>query len=210
MITERIKPIYIFLFLAGVLFVITYGILNYTYNLNNPLIISKVPSDITLYIDDKKVDGSRTKLSSGIHLIKAEKDGFTSMETQQLIDDDTKYIPVALLPSSDEAKKWASDNQQLYLDQEALVGPSEEAATTQTDTSLVPKLPLSGTGYSIGYVLDPSDTSGKSVIITVHADPGYDNVAIRAIYDAGFDPASYTYLFSSGAGTIESAENADE
>lgn len=194
MLREIIKPIHIIIATVFVLGLILFAVIMKTYEAANPVVIKKVPSDATLLVDGKQINGGRTDLSNGTYTVKAERSGFNSTTFTTLITDDVKYIAVTLTPSSDEARKWAEDNQNAYLELERFVGSTTETSgqTLAAKNPIVTSLPLSDFSYSVGYVKDPKDTSGTSIILTVHALDGYWNAAIRSIYDAGYNPADYT------------------
>lgn len=196
MLIERIKPKYIIIVIISLFALTVVGVFNYTNTTSNPLLIRKIPTDAKLFIDGQAVDGGRTSLSNGLHQIKAEKEGFITLNIQMLVDENTKYIPIALAPNSDAAKKWVAENQRLYLDQEQLVGVDSESVTSNSEKDpFISSLPITTSNYSIGYKLDPSDPTGKSVIVTVKSVPGYNNAAIRAMYKAGHNPALYPVSF---------------
>lgn len=159
--------------------------------------ISKVPKDTRVFIDNKEVRGSKTNLPNGKYEVTGEKDGFEEFKETIMIDDFNRLVVVSLLPSSDEAKKWFEENNDLYLEQEKLV--SEQASTSTENIStvnpVIAVLPIDGYTYKIGYVLDQTDTSGRSIIVTIDTSNGYRNAAIGAIYKAGFDPAELSINF---------------
>lgn len=194
MLRDIIKPIHLMIagviILGIVLILVAVGFRDAV----DPVVIKKVPSDILVFIDGKEINGDRTSLKNGTYTVKAEKSGFATTTFTTLITDDVKYIAVALTPSSDEAKKWADNNQNAYLELERFVGSTTEASgkTLAAKNPIVTRLPLSDFSYSVGYIKDPKDSSGNSIIVTVRALDGYWNTAIRSIYNAGYDPADYS------------------
>ena len=198
MIRDKIKSKYIVISLALIAALAVFLIWRWVYIANNSVIISRVPSDAKLYVDGKEISGDRTSLSNGTYKVRAEKDGFYSYSDSVIIDDNSKYIAVALEPESSDATKWAKDNQDLYLQQESEFGAKsgEAGATVLNDNPIIDSLPIDGETYSVGYITDNNDKSGNSIIVTVHATSGYRNSAIKDIYNLGFDPADYQIQFS--------------
>ncbi len=190
MLFEKIKPVH--LIIAAVIVVLGIGLIvwNRVYQVSNPIIISKVPSDLKLYIDDKEVSGDRTSLSSGTYNIRGVKSGFADYSGQAVIDDNSKLITVALVAESDEAKAWAEKNADLYLDQESQTGQSigESGEQIVNKNPIIAQLPTSNGIYTVGYKINSADKSGQSVIITVNSSTGNYNAAIGSIYKLGYDP----------------------
>lgn len=184
------------LVLLGIL--VLFGILRGVYVQVNPISISKVPGDAKLYINDKEVWGDHANLPNGTYSVRAEKDGFASYSGTVIIDDFNKYIVIALQPESDAAKKWASDNESAYLNQEAAgeatIGASGKSFADANP--IVSQLPIEGYTYTVGYKLDQSDSAGKSIIVTVDTTSGYRNAALNSIYNVGFDPGDYKLQFT--------------
>lgn len=198
MLRDVIKPIHIIIASALVLGLVLFFVFTKVYEAANPIIIKKVPSDAKLFVDDKEVSGGRTNLANGTYTIRAEKDGFTTETTTTLITDDSKFIAISLTPSSDAAKKWASENEQQYLDLEQFVGSASvnSGKTLAEKNPIVTALPITGPTYSVGYTVNQNDSSRTSITLTVHALEGYRNTAIHSIYTAGYNPADYTISFS--------------
>lgn len=194
MLREIIKPIHIIIATVFVLGLILFAVVTKTYEAANPIVIKKVPSDAKLFVNNKEVTGSRTNLANGTYEIRAEKEGFVARTSTVVITDDAKYIAASLTAESDEAKEWAEKNEAAYLELEKFVGSMTENSgkTLAEKNPIVTSLPLSDFSYSVGYIKDPKDTSGTSIILTVRALDGYWNAGIRAIYQAGYDPADFT------------------
>lgn len=197
MLRELFKPIHVIVASAVVVGLILFAVLNGLYEKAYPVVIKKVPSDVKIFVNDKEIIGNRTNLANGTYTVKAEKDGFISKTSTEIITDDAKFIAISLVPSSDTAKKWASDNQQQYLELEKFVGSESENSgkTLATKNPIVTELPIQGPTYTIGYILDSKDTSSTSIILTIDAVEGYRNTAIRTLYDDGYNPAEYALSF---------------
>lgn len=177
---------------------------------SSPVTIDKLPTDAKVFINDREVSGSRTNLANGRYTVRAEKSGFATSEQTVLITDTSKSIVVSLSPESDEAKKWAEANSNAYLEQEARTQKQigEAGAKNVEQNPIIEKLPINNYTYIVGYKLDPKDTSGKSIIVTVDADEGYRNAAVQAIRDLGFDPGDYRIEFSNFVNPFTSPQGA--
>ncbi len=163
----------------------------------NPVMISKVPQDAKLFIDGKEVRGSSTNIPNGTYEVRGEKEGFSTSAETVIVDDFNKQIIVSLVPESEEAIKWSEQNEHLYLAQEELY--SQRSANSEesmlTTNPIITKLPINGFTYKVGYARDTSDTSGRSIVLTIQGDNGYRNAGVGAIYAAGYDPANFKVEF---------------
>ena len=164
---------------------------------NNPVTIYIVPKDAKVFVNNSEIVGNRTNLANGTYTLRVTKDGFTAYENKLIIDDNNKYIDIALAPESEDAKKWAEKNVSLYLEHEKTVESNiKESGKEFLDVNpIAAKLPIKNYTYSIGYILDQGDTTGKSIIVTVDSYDGYRNAAIKSILDQGFDPGEYAIRF---------------
>lgn len=199
MLRDSIKPIHIIIASSVLAVIAIFIIFTQIYNVNNPVTISKVPSDARLYVDDKEVIGDRTNLKNGTYRIRATRDGFYDLETNVVISEYNQSIFVGLQPKSDEAIKWAEENQDLYIQQEGTPrSPAETEAGEAfiSNNPIVRSLPAGNSLFSVGYIIDSNDATGKSIIVTVHAPGGFRNAAVQQIYNLGFDPGDYRIQFS--------------
>lgn len=198
MFTNKLRPIHLVILISSMLALLVTVIVVQQINVAlNPITISKVPSDARVFVNGKEVSGDRTNLANGTYTITAKKDGFTDFTTTAVIDDNSKYIVIALAPESSEAKKWAEQNQNLYLEQESKSGKqaAEAGGAFAAKNPIVEYLPVNNYTYNVGYKLDQHDTTGDSIIITVDADEGYRNAAVQSISELGFDPGDYNIEF---------------
>ncbi len=65
-----------------------------------------------------------------------------------------------------------------------------DSTITIDDSSILRALPYSEFGYSIGYHLN-----NNSAVIDIDADEHSHNLALRDVYNLGYDPANYTFNF---------------
>ncbi len=156
-----------------------------------------VPSDASISIDDKAVQPGTFYLKPGTYTLKAKKDGFAPFENREVVESEGKTITISLQPVSDEAKKWADDNQGKYFEIEGKAGlaANVEGESFRNKNPIVNELPFSNYLYTIGYQNDPSDKTGNSIIITIDAPSGYRNAAVRKIRELGYDPTTLKILF---------------
>jgi len=203
MFTEAIRNNYKkLLILAAVVLiaVAVYGIYTLvTRNGKIPVAVSVVPGDSKITLDGNSAPSSGTLyLTSGDHTIKVSKDGFTTETRKYFVDEDHKTINVSLSPISEEAKKWAKENSQLYLDNEGRGGAAseEEGIAFRDKNPIVDVLPYDGLLYTIGYQTDTRDPSGNSIIITIDAGPGNRNAAVEQLREFGYDPTDFVIKFN--------------
>ena len=198
MLNKFIKPrtivTSVIILLVGVLAAI---IVSQVWQVNNPVTIDKIPADAKLFINDKEIQGDRTNLANGTYSVRAEKTGFATNTQTIVITDTSKAIVVSLTPESDDAKEWAENNSNAYLQQEGRAQQIYgEAGRKNVDQNpIIEKLPINNYTYNVGYTLDQNDASGKTIIITVDAYEGYRNAAVRSLSDIGFDPGDYNIRF---------------
>ena len=164
-----------------------------------PVTVYLVPGDATLTANGEVITPGTVYLLPGDYEIKASKDGFRSWNSNITISNSSESaIDVALQPESEEAKKWAADNQELYLKYEGRAGAraNQEGEEFSKKNPITSKLPVDTLLYTIGYRADTSDPSGDSIIIEIDAPSGYRRAAIEKIRQLGYDPTDYTIKFT--------------
>lgn len=209
MLFEKVKPIHLTIAAAVVALGIGLLVWNRVYQASNPILISKVPSDLTLYINGKEVSGDRTELGDGIYDIRGVKSGFADYNGQVVVDDNSKLISVALVAESSEAKAWAEKNTDLYLKQEGETGQylAESGEKTVSKNPIIARLPISDGVYTVGYKINPEDKSGESIIVTINSSAGNYNAAISSIYKLGYDPANFSVYINNYDNPFSGAKN---
>lgn len=163
-----------------------------------PVTVVAAPNDATISVDGQQVGMGTINLKPGKkYEVKASKDGFFPYSGSQFIDESSNKITVSLQPESEEAQKWATENQQQYSDVEAQAGVREDSTGKEFSDKnpITDNLPLETLIYTIGYKRDTSDPSGDSIILTIDAAPGYRNGAVNAIRDLGYDPTKFKIEF---------------
>ena len=157
-----------------------------------------VPKDATI-----KVNGENMRpplyLAPGEYTFSASKTGFATLQRTKVISDKETTLTMPLAAESDEAKKWADQNQQQYAELEGIAGEvaNQEGEALSDQHPIIQALPYSNFFYTIGYRNDLSDSSGNSIIVTIDAITGYRNAAIKQIRELGYDPTQYKIEFKS-------------
>jgi hypothetical protein len=150
-----------------------------------------------LLLNDKEVSPGTIYLKPGYYTINGSKEGFETRTGTTEISEDNHTITTALTPESEEAKKWAAEHQDEYLELEGVSGEAaaEKGNAFRKKNPIVEELPHNSLLYSIGYRLDPADKSGNSIILEIDASKGYRQSAVYQIYQWGFDPTDYKINF---------------
>lgn len=152
--------------------------------------LAVVPSNAKVTIDGKDTNPSFAYLHPGKkYKFKAQKEGFKSLEIESYVGKDNKIVTLPLTPESEEAKKWAENNQDRYSILEAMASKAanEEGEKITEQNPLVSVLPYKNLIYSIGYRGDPSDPSGRSIIIVIDARPNSRTAALVKLGELGGD-----------------------
>lgn len=163
-----------------------------------PVTLVTVPGDARVTIDSMSYSNGTIYLQPNKRYnITVSKDGFATDTQSVYIGQNDRIIAAALLASSEQAKKWAEENQDKYLALEKVRGEaaSEKGDKTQTNNPIISLLPFSNYLYTIGYKANPTDPSGSSIIVTINASEGYRQAALRQIEDWGYDPTRLTIEF---------------
>lgn len=206
-IDNKKKIVLLIIGLSAVIGLIVLLLFSYTSRGSGRLLVSKVPSDSTLFIDGVEIKKKNIDLEKGTYLITATRDGFVDYSEEITIDDFTKYIVVSLIAEegSEEGSQWVRKNNQQYLDQEELLGliEGDSGAEFLKLNPIIQNLPINNYTYDVGYKLDQTDTSGRSIIITVHADDGYRNAGIGSLYNTNYDPADMKLEFNNYVNPFE-------
>lgn len=136
-------------------------------------------------------------LTPGDYTISASKEGFATLEKSKTITNKETTLTMPLNAESDEANKWAEQNQEQYLTLEGIAGrlATKEGEEVSTKNPVIQVLPFSNYIYTIGYKNDPSDPSGESIIVTIDTIEGYRNAAVQKIRELGFDPSQLKIEF---------------
>lgn len=158
-----------------------------------------VPSDAKVEMNGQVVSPNDLYVIPGDYAFSASKNGFKKVEGHiHVANGLPNTVTLPLEPESNEAKEWAKQNQDRYA---ALEGAAGKAANEQGEAvsernPVIRVLPYKNFLYTIGYKNDLSDPTGKSIIVTIDAVPGYRNAATRKLRDLGHDPAQLKIEFT--------------
>lgn len=158
-----------------------------------------VPGDAKVNMNGQTVNINGLYVTPGDYVFSASKEGFKTMEAHvHIAEGSPNIVTLPLQPESSEAKKWAEQNQSHY---DALEGAAGKAANEQGEAvseknPVIRVLPYKNFLYTIGYKNDTSDPTGKSIIVTIDATPGYRNAAIRKLRELGYDPTQLKIEFT--------------
>lgn len=197
-IPTKIK-VTVILLVCAIVGLLGYGLYNQMSKSNKIAVtISSAPTDAAITVDGQRIGSNPVYLEPNkTYKFTASKDGFETQSTTKYITSADSVVPFELPGVSDEAKQWAKDNQDIYLEVEGSAGQSAikkgEAFTAKNPVT--DSLPLETLIYTIGYKADQTDPSGNSIIVTVDAAPGYRNGALQAIKDLGYDPTQFKIEF---------------
>lgn len=154
-----------------------------------------VPGDAQVLLDGKQLSSSKPYLKPGTYTFSASKDGFEKASRQLTISVTNHYVGLTLSPVSEDAQKWATDNQAAYEDVGSRLA-DEHVATVTENNPLLDKLPYIDVmgPFSINYTFS-SEGATDSTIIIRNATPNGRIKALQWIRDQGVDPADLIIEF---------------
>ena len=158
-----------------------------------------VPGDAKIDMNGQTVSAYGLYVSPGDYVFSASKEGFKTMEAHTHIAEGLpNTVTLPLEPESEEAKKWVQQNQNQYAALEGAAGKAanEQGEAVSEKNPVIRILPYKNFLYTIGYKNDLSDPTGKSIIITIDATPGYRNAATRKLRELGYDPTQLKIEFT--------------
>lgn len=193
------KPI---LLVMGILAIVGIGWAGYTIYLQQTrqgkiaITVTAVPSDTTITLNgSQKINPGVIYLAPGTYSVVGHKDGFDDFTREFSLDKDNSRITVPLVPSSEEAKKWAQDNQSKYSELEKIGGAiaAKNGEKFHKENPIVSKLPYENPYYTIGY--QSSDDKTVTLIITAPS-ARYRYSALQEIRSWGYDPTDFKILYT--------------
>lgn len=161
--------------------------------------IEVMPEDAVITIDGEKSSSGTVYLEPGSHTFVASKTGFTDDKETITISSTANYVGLLPTPASDEAKKWAEQDD--VADKiESISGSiaSAKGSATQTANPLIDYLPQSDieAPYTISYKLAANSSGGEdAVIIIKNSTPDGRTKALAWIRSQGIDPADLNIQF---------------
>lgn len=169
-----------------------------------PVTMAVVPSDASVTIDGQALGSGTQWLKPGTYTATMKKDGFEAQKRLAVVSDEKSQnvIAASLVPKSDEAKRWASEHDKQYKDNEkygALQAKAENEYFV-SQNPIVKKLPYVDPYYTIGYVTGSND----SLTITIQSSsPRYRFYAVEKIRDMGYDPTDFVIQFKDFKNPLE-------
>ena len=158
--------------------------------------VTAVPGDTKITLNgSQKIGTGVVYLTPGTYSVLGQKDGFEDFKEDIKFDDTRARLVVTLIPSSDEAKKWAKDNQSQYLELEKKGGAiaAKNGEEFKKANPIVNNLPYENPYYTIGY--QSSDNKTITVIITAPS-ARYRYSALQQIRSWGYDPTDFKILYT--------------
>lgn len=163
-----------------------------------------VPTDMRIEIAEGQViEPGTTYLEPGAYRVKATREGFESYQGNLIVaEDNNPTLDLALLPESEEAKRFVQENQQLYLENEARGGElaRQQGQVFEERNPITKLLPFHDPYYSIGY-LSSDNTTIKITIST--PSPLYRYYATEKIRELGYDPTDFEIIYKDFKNPLE-------
>lgn len=162
--------------------------------------VSTIPSDAKVIIDNNTVNNGDNYVKPGQSKVVVEKPGFTTYSADNVtFSGSSGAIDIALTAESADAQTWSSNHQAEYLAYEGRAGDRAiaEGAKDNSINPVIKYLPFKNLLFNIGYFADQTDSSGKSIIVTIDAPEGYRQAAINKISEWGVNPAGLNIIFKS-------------
>lgn len=193
------KPI---LLTIGTLAILGMGFIGYSIYLQQErqgkiaITVTAVPNDTTITLNgSQKISPGVIYLAPGTYSVRGHKDGFNDFTREFSLDGDHSRITVPLVPSSEEAKKWAQDNHSKYSELEKIGGAiaAKNGEKFHKENPIVNNLPYENPYYTIGY----QSADDKTIILTISAvSARYRYNALQQIRSWGYDPTDFKILYT--------------
>ncbi len=169
-----------------------------------PVTMAIVPSNASVTLDGSESGTSGTKwVTPGTYTVSVARDGFAS-QTQKIVvtgEKEENVIAISLVPQSDQAKRWATDNAEEYKDNERY-GAKQARATGEfiaTKNPIVTKLPYTDPYYKIAYEMN----GDEAVVTIVTESPRYRFYAVEKIREWGYEPTDLSITFKNFKNPLE-------
>lgn len=157
--------------------------------------IETVPGDAQVLLDGEKLSSSKPYIEPGTYTFSATKDGFEKATREITISSTSHYVGLVLSPVSEDAQKWAADNQDAYEDVGTQI-VDERVDTVEDKNPLLAKLPYIDVmgPFAIDYEFS-SETSYDATIVIRNSTPNGRLKALQWIRTQDIDPADLTIRF---------------
>lgn len=164
-----------------------------------PVSVYLIPNDATLTIGDQQYRAGTAYIKPGTYDITATRDGFESYSDTITIDQqNTAAVDISMTPVTEEAIRWAEENEDLYSAFQARTGEraGEFGQQIREQFPIASKLPFKNYIYSIGHRLKNIDNPSEGIIIVISTITGYREAALDKIRELGFEPTDYEIEFN--------------
>ena len=149
------------------------------------LTVATIPTSELIMINGVVVS-KNTYLKPGIYDIEVKNGGFFTYKQTITISEVDKVISNLLVPESETAKKWVSNNTNLY---------AEGYDNTNANNPILNSLPYKNLIFSID--TEEPVVPNKPLTLNIVTMSGYKNAPIEKIRNFGYDPTNYSYTFNS-------------
>jgi hypothetical protein len=166
------------------------------------LTIGVAPKDSKIILDSSSyIKVGDNQLSSGEHILKFLHPGFKSIEKKIFIDPSKlKKIYVTLSPNSKEGQNYFDNNQEEFMEIEALGGQyfTENNRIVNEKYPIIKQLPIDSSPlFRIDYGVSkkyPNDSQKIAIYISSPNASGRQ-LALQTISDSGYDLSDYEIIF---------------
>lgn len=157
--------------------------------------VAAVPKDAVITLNNEKVRAGKNYVVPGDYSLKATHDGFGNYN-YSFHTDVVRYLPVLLVPESDQAKEWAANNERSYAEVEGRAGElaQDQGLTFYQKNPITSQLPFRSLYFDIDYQI-PKDNN-ENVVLEITASSALGRqFAVKQIRDWGFEPTDYSIEF---------------
>ena len=182
--------------IAGI-FVI-FSIILFQRNGKVAITVRSLPVDSSVIFNGTPTKEGVTYVEPGTYTVIVKKEGFANyQQTVAVAEGNPATVSAALVPVSDEAKKWAKDHKSEYADFTTLKQDTEVSKETKIKNlnPITQKLPYKNLLYNISYRADETDRNGERIVIQIDASRAYREAALFQIRKWSFDPTDYIIEF---------------
>jgi hypothetical protein len=153
------------------------------------------PRDARLYINGKESSAGTIRLAPGDYVFTAKKEGFSDAVEKTSISEKRTYIALLPAPVSDEAIRWANENnaERERLGGENALSRGEGYRSKNPIIEILPEYNIAGP-FSIDYGAS-NDTSDNTYLLIGNSTPRGRVRALQWIRDHGYNPSELDIRF---------------
>ena len=174
------------------------------------VIISVIPKDAQISINNKPAKPGTIYLSQGDYLFEAKKQGWKDDKLEVQIDKTSKSVGLIPEPDSDEARSLLNDDPELQLKRESLGGEraAQRGDQTRQETPIIGFLPtVEITGpFRIDYGPSQKRAGGSTILVSSIAPKGRW-AALEWIREHGQDPTDLEIKFEDFINPLLESDN---